>query len=296
MLPSIFSGYLSSCLSTIQAAPVSLVGTTAAEFVTYQGRVLPNLNALALRNILTHPQGPLTQLMGIRDQAMDRIHARLKASGTATGAQKAFIDSLARSRAEARSIGEQLLADLDAIADNGADGQILGAATLIKMNVAPVVVLRVPFGGDNHFDANLATEATQTVSGVATIGKLIDKLQSYQLQDKVVFATLNVFGRTLKQLGQNGRNHWADHHVSVMIGKTIKAGVVGGLQPAASKNDYTAMSIDSKSGRGVQNGDVPMTDTLTSFGKTLGVALGVPQPLLDQNILKGKVVPGALNV
>src|SRR5205085_10308136 len=143
------------------------------------------------------------------------------------------------------------------------------AATLIKMNVAPVVAIKIDFGGDNHSDALLAKETAQHVTGVQLIGKLMDTLAGYGLQDQVTFAMYNVFGRTLKKLGTAGRDHWASHHTTVMIGRAIRPGVIGGLEPQAG--DYYASPIDSKTGKGVTGGgDIPFADTLAAMGKTLG--------------------------
>jgi hypothetical protein len=253
--------------------------------------VVPNLNPIALRDILLRPDGPLARLTELRDRSMDKLHARLEAAGAP--AQRAFVDPLARSRDEARAIAGALTDQLAAIQDNGVDGQIIGAATLIAMSVAPVVVIRVPFGGDNHADPELARESAETQSGVAAIGKLMSTLQAFQLEGRVTFATLNVFGRTLKQLGAQGRNHWADHQVSVMIGPAIRPGVIGGLAPGPSQ-DYTALPIAAASGLGAPDGDIPVDHTLSSFGKTLGAALGVPRAVLDESIGKGRVVPAAL--
>jgi uncharacterized protein (DUF1501 family) len=154
-------------------------------------------------------------------------------------------------------------------------------------------VIRIPFGGDNHADVNLAKESEETQSGVAAMGALMAKLQAHRLEDRVTFATLNVFGRTLKQIGTKGRHHWADHHVSLLIGKSIQAGIVGAIAPGSSQ-DYTALPIDSRSGHGTTGGDIPVNETLSAFGKTLGSAVGVPEDALDQNIGKGKVVRSAL--
>src|SRR5256885_13299062 len=54
------------------------VGTQAAEYITYQGRAQPNLNATALRDILTHPQGPLSNLMKIRDKRSEEHTSELQ--------------------------------------------------------------------------------------------------------------------------------------------------------------------------------------------------------------------------
>ncbi|MDW8281864.1 MAG: DUF1501 domain-containing protein [Myxococcales bacterium] len=287
MLPSIFAKALRPCLGTVQTEPIS-VG--AGEVLTYEGRGLPNLNPTGLRDVLTKPTGPLSRLQQLRDQSLDRMHALLKERGTS--AQRAYLDRLARSRAEARAISDQLLDNLAAITNDQAEGQIIAAATLIKMNVAPVVAIRIPFGGDNHADPDLARETAETVSGVQRIGLLLEKLREYQLQDQVTFVMLNVFGRTLKKLGTAGRDHWASHHCSILIGKHIRPGVVGGLEPQIG--DYYALPIDSKTGRGTPDGDIPFAETLSAVAKTIGAALGVPQAVLDQQIAKGKVVHAAL--
>ena len=303
MLPSLISHNLASCLGTLQSAPVSVVGTTASEYVRYQGRTLPNLNAIALKNILTQPAGPLTNLQSLRDKSLDAIWNRLKGSPYANSAQKNFIDSLATSRQQVRSISQSLLSNLTGITSNDSDGQVTAAVALIQMKISPVVVLRIPFGGDNHSDANLQNESddglsadspTNPTSGVPLITTLMTKLQSAGLQDQVTFATLNVFGRTLTQLGSAGRNHWAEHHASVIIGSKIRGSVVGGVQLNSALGEYTAMPVDSASGTATINGDVVTTDLLASFGKTLCHAVGLPQSLYDQQISKGKPILGAL--
>ena len=98
-----------------------------------------------------------------------------------------------------------------------------------------------------------------------------------------------MFGRTLTQLGSAGRNHWAEHHVSVMIGSKIKGGVVGGIQMNSNLGEYTAGHDGGLGQRGHNlSGDVPTSDLLASFGKTLCHAVGMPQAVYDQQISKGK--------
>ena len=116
------------------------------------------------------------------------------------------------------------------------------------------------------------------------------------LQDRVTFATMNVFGRTLSAAKGNGggRTHHGDHHVAVLIGKPFKGGVVGGVE--AGGGDYRATSIDAATGNAVAggSGSVPFSETLSAMGKTLGVGCGVSGEVLDLNIRGGKVVAGAL--
>jgi hypothetical protein len=285
MLPSILAKRLAPCFNTVQTEPVSL---GAGEILTFDGRGLPNLPPTGLRDVLTKPEGMLFKLQAVRDKQIDRMHALLKERGTA--AQRNYLDSLALSRRQARSISDELLGNLAAITSDRGDGPVIAAATLIKMNVAPVVAIRIDFGGDNHSDDMLVKESTQHVTGVQLIAKLMETLAGYGLQDQVTFALYNVFGRTLKKLGIKGRDHWASHHCTVMIGKPIKPGVIGGLEPKAG--DYYATGIDTTTGK--PGTSIPFADTLGAMGKTLGAAVGVPREAMDTEIEAGKVVDAAL--
>jgi hypothetical protein len=289
MLPSIIAKATAPCLGTVQVEPIS-VG--AGEILTFEGRGLPNLNPTGLRDVLTHPAGPLFRLHKLRDQSLDKLHATLKNSGTPE--KRGYLDRFARSRSEARQISDQLLSNLASITSDRADGQVAAAATLIKMNVAPVVAVSIGFGADNHSDPDLSRETAETQAGVAAINLLAQKLTEYQLEDRVTFAMLNVFGRTLKKLGTRGRDHWASHHTTVMFGKAVRPGVVGGLAYDARIGDYSCLPIDSTSGRGMAGADIGFEDTLGAVGKTMGAAVGLSSSLLDAQISRGKIVRGTL--
>jgi hypothetical protein len=289
MLPSIFSKQLAPCFNTVQVDPVS---AGAGAFLTIDGRSLPNVPPTGLRDLLTRPNTPLNRLQDLRDKSVDEIHRLLKEQGT--GAQRLYLDRLALSRRQARSLGDDLLDMLAAIKSDGSEGQVIAAVALIKMNVSPVVAIRIGFGGDNHTDIDLAkSEVPQHEAGIARIGQLMEALKAEGLQDRVTFAMYNVFGRTLTKLGTNGRDHWGSHHVTVMIGKHVKPGVVGWLEPKAK--DYYATPIDAKSGRGTPGGgDIPFAETLSAMGKTLGAALGLSPQVLNQHLPAGKIVTAAL--
>jgi hypothetical protein len=290
MLPAIIAKYTAPCFGTVQTDPVS---AGAGDVLTIDGRSLPNVAPTGLRDLLTRPNTALNRLQTLRDQSIDEINQLLKREGTA--AQRSFLDSLAVSRTQARSLGTDLLDMLAAIKSDGADGQVTAAIALIKMNVSPVIAIRLNFGGDNHTDADLLkSEVPQHELGVARIVQLMDGLKAAGLEDRVTFAMANVFGRTLKKLGVAGRDHWASHHVTLMIGKPIKAGVIGGLEPKS--NDYYATGIDAATGAPVAGGggDVPFAETLSAMGKTLGAAVGLRPEVLGQYIARGKVISAAL--
>ncbi|MDX2054659.1 MAG: DUF1501 domain-containing protein [Polyangiaceae bacterium] len=290
MIASIAAKHLSGCFQTIQPAPVS-VG--AGSGFTYVGRTLPNLQPTALRDLLAKDATPLGNLQALRDKTVDGIYGVLKTNGTR--AQLAYLDSLAQSRTQARSISADLLQMLSQIDNDSEAGQILAAVALIKMNVAPAMLVRFKFGSDNHSDQDLMTrEVPEQTAGVGYIASLMQTLAANGLQDKVTFAMMNVFGRTLKKKGMEGRDHWAGHHVTVMIGKNVKGGVVGGLVPTDKNDDYIASAIDSATGLASATGDVSADLTLSSTGKTLNAVLGVPNDVIDMGVTTGKVFPTVL--
>ena len=57
-----------------------------------------------------------------------------------------------------RKLADSLASTLTAITDNSVQGQALAAAALVAAKVTPVVTLRIPFGLDNHEDADLYDE------------------------------------------------------------------------------------------------------------------------------------------
>jgi hypothetical protein len=168
---------------------------------------------------------------------------------------------------------------------------VLAAITLIQMNVTPVVAIHIPFGGDNHRDIGLMTETTQTVSGVATIVSLMQQLQAANLQDKVTFMSLNVFGRTIGPGNTDGRQHNPNHQVSIAIGKPFKGGVVGAVAPVQS--DYGAVNIDPATGAGTASGSIKAVDTLASFGMTMLAAVGADPTVITAPANSGAVIQGA---
>ena len=290
MLPSILGRQLASCLGTIQAQPISLGASTPSEGLTYAGRALPIIPALALKATLTSPPGPLTNLQSLRDQALARVYDVYK--GQATKAQRDYIDALVTSQNQVRSIRQDLLDRLASITDNSPASQILAAITLIQMKVTPVIAIHIPFGGDNHRDVGLANETAETLTGVQTIASLMTELASAGLSDQVTFLSLNVFGRTIGPGNTDGRQHNQNHQVSLGIGKAFRGGVIGGVAPYG--NDYGATSIDSKTGQSSQSGDITALDSLAAFGQTALVATGVDPAQAAKLVPKSKLMTCAL--
>jgi hypothetical protein len=290
MLPSLLAQQLAPCLGTIQSQPICMGATTPSEGISFDGAPLPIIPALALKATLTSAPGALTNLQGLRDQTMSQLYDLYK--NGASPAQQAYVDSLVTSQQQVRNINQSLLDALGSITDNTANSQILAAITLIQMKVSPVISIHIPFGGDNHRDVGLATETSQTVSGVATIASLMQQLAAAGLSDQVTLMSLNVFGRTIGPGNTDGRQHNPNHQVSITIGKPFKGGIVGGVAPVGT--DYGALAIDSKSGAASATGDISPVNSLAAYGQTMLAAVGVSPAVIASDVAIGSVVTGAL--
>jgi len=291
MLPSLLASELATTLGTIQTEPIPL----GNELITFEGRALDNIDPTGLKSLFDQPDDLLTGLTSLRDQEIDAIYSDLRANGTRM--QKQFLDRYALGREQVRKLGEnlaQLLTRLpvDPTERDSPVDQIIAAVALIKLKVAPVVTLHLPFGGDNHNDSDLTVEAQDTVNSIGTLNTLWTELAAQGLQDQVTFASLNVFGRTLKRNAGGGRNHNQNHHVMTLFGKHVKGGVIGGVDVV--DQDFGAVGIDSKTGKADPNGDIAPLASLESAGKTLAAALQVPSDRIEARINAGKVVSAAL--
>jgi hypothetical protein len=303
MLCSFLSRELSTALGTVRPQPLSLGGQGAIEAIFFQGQPQAFLTPTTLASVLAAPKNGLgtANLVSLRDQTLDSLNAYARGMGNT--AQKNFIDQYATSVTQLRTLQQSLLGSLSAIKDDSQDSQIQAALVLFQMKVTPVVVVHVSFGGDNHGDTGLAKEIAGHQSGVASIGKMMQGIASANLQGQVTFVMSNVFGRTMVNgYNANGRQHNDRHHVTVMIGPSIKGSVIGGPTLAAGaapgggegSSEYAALPIDSTTGAGSKTGDVVYGDTMASMGRTVAAAVGIPASVISQNILSGSVIKPAL--
>jgi hypothetical protein len=301
MMVSAYAKHLASCFGTIQPEPISVGAISATELVSFAGRTLPSVTPTTLKSLLGgSSNNPLVKLRQLRDSSLNELVALAKQD--ATGVQRQFLDEFANSQTQVRNLSASLSSLLSSISSDDIKGQALAAAALIAANVTPVVAIRVPFGGDNHSDNNLQAEAAQHVSGCTGIQQVISALSSngLALTDKVTFATWNVFGRNLDGLSkvtqQQGRDHYGNHCVSLMIGKNVAPSVIGGVTLQSSA--LVASDIASASGAAVSGGDIAAADTHVAFARTLGVALGIPSSQISGDLIGaagGKVVNAALS-
>jgi len=278
-LPSYFAKTMRSCFNTVQTQPVTIGG----EQLSFEGQYLPKLTPTGLKAVLSAPKDLAATLQGLRDDTLSKLNQALKDKRAQTTAERAYLDNMALSQTDLRTMIQQVAADLATIQNDDASNQVIAAALLIKMNVTPVVTIHLPFSGDNHSDANFNNEALQTVASINNIKALMSRLKSYGLEDKVTFATLNVFGRTFDSL--NGRGHNASHSVALMIGKGFKGAVVGGILPGGHAAD-----IDPASGAAADGGALAASESLASVAKTLGAGIGLSDAQLSDQITSGTAI------
>jgi hypothetical protein len=296
MWPSIYAKHLHTCLGTVQPEPVAVGANGALEFISFSGRTLPMVSPTQLEQLLTGSKNdPVVKLRSLRDQTLDKLNATFKQGSTP--AQRNFLDAMANSQLRVRELAESLATTLTSIQNNSVAGQALAAAALFAAKVTPVVTLHIPFGGDNHTDADLYDEWFDHAdrggksSGVPGVQAVMDALAALGLQDQATFATMNVFGRdlsgTAKVSSRGGRDHFGNHSVMLMIGKNVNPGVTGGCS-IVSGSVYGASDIDSQTGASLASGgDVPRADTHIAAAKTLGLALGIDAAALDPDFTDG---------
>lgn len=288
MLPSAIASRMAPCLSSIQSAPVNVGDRVSLEA---RGAALPRLTPTALKQLLLQSNSPLASLRTLRAQKLDEINGLLKTHGTP--AQRRFLDERARTQSEVQHLAQDSAALFQGINDDSQSAQLTAALGLIRLNVSPVVSVSLRFGGDNHQDTNLAREASEHVSAIAAIGTIMEQIRTAGLDDRVSFAMMNVFGRTLARKGTSGRDHEARHAVSLLIGPAIRGGVVGGL--GTTNDDYTSLGFDGATGQSVPGGgDIRYEETLAAVGATLYAAVGLSAAASAADFRNGKIIGAAL--
>lgn len=288
MLSSALASLAADPLNTKQREPIPLSGET----VTFEGQPLQNIKPSEIKALFEAQEDDLANLRSLRDTALDSLYRDLRSEGTR--AQRKFLDRFVTSRDQARSLGEELGSLLNGLStdpdvQDQTEDQIIAAVALTKLRIAPVINITIPFGGDNHNDADLSFEALQTTSGVQQIGFLWSQLHEQGLGNSVSFALQNVFGRTFTRNGQGGRNHNRYHAVMVAFGSRLRGGVYGGVNSSGA-----AMNIDSMTGAARESGGISAELALEAAGVSLALALGHPEDLVIDRIRGGEPIRGLL--
>lgn len=292
MLVSAYARLLAPVLGTVQAQPLVISGVGGNETIAYQGSSVANLSVQGIKAILLQPgtAAAINGLKTLRDQTLSALNADLQDGGTAP--QKAFLANYATSQTQLRQISESALDGLNSLQDNDTASQLSCAAILAQLKISPAIVVHVPFGGDNHGDTALNNEVEEHVASTGALAAFFGNLANMGLADKVTFALMNVFGRDNSSGALSGRNHNDQHSVGILSGVGVRGGVVGGA--VNHNNAANATNIDPTTGGSVSRGGIEATDSLSAFGKTLGMALGIPSADVEALVSNGSVVTGAL--
>lgn len=288
MIPSAIAQSIAESLGTISVKPMSFT----RQFITYDQVHQPYSTPASLKQAFGSIENTnQKRILSFRDRQIDKLYADVKSHGTIRQVQ--HIDNHALSRNEARSLIESMGSLLSEISGNTTSDEVLAAAASIAAKAAPVAIIGIRFGGDNHGDTTLIDEINGHNEGITNIELLWNKLKSFGVADSTTFALQNVFGRTIRRNTDGGRDHNRSHSVMLMFGPNIKGGVTGDVE---AKDDYegaTATGINSLTGNKI-NPDIGFDTTLASSGKTLMKACGINENTINERIPAGKIVRSAI--
>ncbi|MEZ4819558.1 MAG: hypothetical protein R3A45_06580 [Bdellovibrionota bacterium] len=185
---------------------------------------------------------------------------------------------------------------LSSVSANQTEDKIIAAVALMKIGATPCTRLGFKFGDDNHKDLDLVTESQQTINSIADMNFLWNELKSVNMEDQVVFALINVFGRTLEDKrpgngNDKGRDHNLDHNVGLVFGPGVKPGVSGGLDAAAQNRK--AAAFNSGNG-GLSNPDISYGESHASLAKTIFALCGVNEERIKTRVTAGKIIDNML--
>jgi len=204
MLVSLLSAQLAGCLGTVQAQPLALGPRSASEGLTVGGRPQPILSPSALASLLL-VAGRAARADPAAPRRRHRPAQRLVPAERQLGAAGVHRPAT-RSRSSRRAASPKACSARSPPSRTTAPTRRWPAALILfRMNVSPVISIHHSVRWRQPHRTALARESTETVAGVASIGKLWTQLNAAGLQDRVTFATINVFGRTLSAAKGNGR-------------------------------------------------------------------------------------------
>ncbi|MEL6348486.1 MAG: hypothetical protein AAFV53_35595 [Myxococcota bacterium] len=224
----------------------------------------------ALVGSLGQSVGGLDNFAMLHDYFIDQSYQHIRDNGSAQ--QMRFLREHANSREDAAAFGYALGDLLTHIESDREIDQLRAALAIAKLNIAPVVITKYAFSGDNHGDATLVDETEDTFRMLAAIDAYWSEMKAMGLQDQVWLATADVFGRDT--FLKNGRGHHGKLTTGLMLGTQLNGGVIGGHE-LAEKNAVFATSINATTGS-PDSPDIDADDTLNAYYKTVMMAAGVP--------------------
>ena len=286
-LPSALAQELAPLLSSSMTKPIVLDGN-----INFNGSPLGTYNPTTLKEIIL--SGSETgvrpeNFKALYDWTLDELYKEIKRDGSPS--QKRFLDNHLQSRQQASELGDQLGELLSGVQDDSGQNQIRAALALGKVKFCPVVVVRHNFGGDNHDDGTLRQETENTFAALNALDVYWKTLNEYGLTDDVLYATIDVFGRTLTRNKNGGRDHHGPFTTAMIHGSNVNGGIIGSLTEEfrGRFGSFKASGINSQTGL-AENADISGDETLSALMKSIMAAAGVPEYRTDIRVPDGKVV------
>ncbi|BCE01089.1 DUF1501 domain-containing protein [Marinicellulosiphila megalodicopiae] len=260
-----------------------------------EGIAITRYSPLDIKNLFLGGEASvdLNNMKRLYENTIDSMYRDIKQNGST--AQMNFLDAHALSRSQAVILGEELGDLLSSITGETNTDQALASVGLIKANLAPVVVIRYAFSGDNHSDTDLSGEVAASIEQTNAIVQLWDLLKTENLQDDINFATYDIFGRTFGRNSEGGRDHHNSHCTNFMFGSNVKAGVVGGVEAWDNSGIRIARASGINSTTGLMaDADISLDETLVAYCRTLMAMQGIPEERIAIRLPSSKTVYGAL--
>ena len=285
-LPAAIAQEIAAHLGTTTADPLVL---GEGSFVS-NGASLANYSPTRLRKLAESvgmAMGGPDNFAVMYDSFIDEAYREVRDGGTAQ--QLRFFDQHAASRREAADFGSalgQLLEDID---DDSLRSQMRCAAVIAKLRLAPVIMVDMAFGGDNHQDAGLLSETNQTLEMIDALDAYWKAIQAMGIVDDVLFANLDVFGRDPESDG-NGRSHYGDFVSGMMVGTHLQGGVVGGWE---FDDKARATGVNARTGS-ADDVDIPADETLPAYYRTIMAAAGISEERQAVRLPTGTVVSSVI--
>ena len=265
-----------TALGTLMSQPVVLSGNA-----TFRDAPLGTYSPTALRELVMSAVGsvvPSDMFGATRNFLVDEVYQRTRESGDPN--QRRFLDEFVISQNQATEVAERLVSEVEAIDDDELASQMKMAAIIIKLRLAPAIVVDYRFSGDNHVSNGMTVEAEHTLNMVADYREFYDFAVSNGVWDELLYATLSVFGRSMNETG-NGRGHNGSLSTGLLFGGHLSRKVVGGIDLTQPRG--VSLPINSSTG-GTDNADVSEADSFACYAKSVLQAAGVPQSRLDVRV------------
>lgn len=259
--------------------------------LNHQGVAITRYSPEDVKNLFAGSGGgsDVENMAKLYESTIDSIYKDVKTNGTRE--QRKYLDAHASSRAQATTLGDQLGELMADVNGDSREDQVKAAIAMAKVNLAPVIVIRYSYSQDNHGDENLSDEIRFTIEQLNNLVTFWDLVEAEGMEDRINYATYDIFGRTLLRNNDGGRDHHNSSCVNMMIGSNIQPGVIGGLEEWTKSGTRHMRSTAINSNTGLSNNaDIPGDETLSSYAKTLMAFMGIEQSRIDVRVSAGKTI------